>query len=120
MAEKIITLNRPNFLASEVGLRTVTYTFAKTFATAVTENGRKIIKAGTIYPANDATAVGIVFQDVDITDGDRPEALMVAGHYYSDKLSASPASAVTTAFVAKGLYGEVSPTVTVPADGLLD
>ena len=46
MAEKIITLNRPNFLASEVGLRTVTYTFASTFATAVTENGRKIIKAG--------------------------------------------------------------------------
>lgn len=120
MAEQIITLNRPNFLASEVGLRTVTYTFASTYSGAVTENGRKIIKAGSIYPTNDASAVGIVFQDVDVTDGNKVEALMVSGHYYSDKLPVSPATATVTAFTGKGLYGEVEPTTTVPADGLLD
>ena len=117
MAERI--LNRPNFLASEVGLRTVTYTFADTYAGVVTEDGRKIIKAGSIYPSNDASAVGIVFQDVDVTNGAKVEALMVAGHFYSDKLPVSPASAVVTAFASKGLYGEVSPTIVPPADGII-
>lgn len=113
------TLNRPNFLASEVGLRTVTYTFSKDYAGAVVENGRKIIKAGSVYPTNDASAVGIVFQDVDITNGDKVEALMVAGHYLSDKLPVSPASGAVTTLAGKGLFGEVSPTITVPADGTL-
>lgn len=120
MAEKIITLNRPNFLASEVGLRTVTYTLHLDATNGTEEGSRIYIKAGTIYPKNDATAVGIVFQDIDVTDGDAVGALMVAGHYYSDKLAKSISSEATTAFVAKGLFGEVSPTVTVPADGLLD
>ena len=117
MAE--IVLNRPNFLASEVSLRTVTYTFASSYAGYVTENGRKIIKAGSIYPTNDASAVGIVFQDVDITDGDKVEALMVAGHYYSDKLPVAPDTTAKTALAGKGLYGEVSPTITVPSDGTI-
>ena len=44
---------------------------AKNFAGAVTENGRKIVKAGTLYPRNDASAIGIVWADYDVTDGDR-------------------------------------------------
>ena len=45
MNETTVILNRPNFLASEVGLRLVTYTMAQDNGQAVTENGRKIIKA---------------------------------------------------------------------------
>lgn len=120
MAYKTHTLNRPNFLASEVGLRTITYTFASSFAGVVTENGRKIIKAGTIYPANDATAKGIVFQDVDVTDGDKSEALMVGGVYLADKLSATVSATAKQVFQAQGLFEQASPAVVVPNDGLLD
>lgn len=112
-------LNRPNFLASEVGLRTITYTFAQSTVGVVEENGRKIIKAGTIYPANDGTAKGIVFQDVDVTDGDKSEALMVGGVYLADKLSAVVSSSALAVFQAQGLFAQESPVVEVPADGLL-
>lgn len=118
MAETTYILNRPNFLASEVGLRTVTCTFAKSTAGAVMENGRKILKAGMVYPLNDATAKGIIFQDVDVTDGDRPGSLMVAGHYYDDKLVAPTNVNAKPVFQAQGLFMDAkAPTVTVPLDG---
>ena len=47
---------------------------------AVKENGKSIIKAGTPFPANDATAVGIVFNDYDVTHGDQNGAILVRGH----------------------------------------
>lgn len=117
MAQTEVLLNHPNFLASEVGLRTITYTFSKSKGTL--ENGRQIIPAGTIYPANDGTAVGIVFQDVDVTDGDAVAALMVGGVYLADKLSATVAEAAKAVFVAKGLFEQESPSVVLPSDGLL-
>lgn len=119
MAEKTIILNRPNFLASEEGLVPITYTFAGTFATPVIEDGRKYIKAGTIYPANDATAKGIVFEDVDITEGDKPGALMIAGRYLTDRLSATVDAKALAVFQAQGLFAQENPTNTLPSDGTL-
>lgn len=110
MAEIIV--NRPNFLASEVGLRLVSTTARTGSALVTTENGRKIIKAGTVYPSNDASAQGIIFQDVDVTDGDAAAPLMVAGYYYSDKISAD--STAVEALKGKGLFGENEPKVTRP------
>lgn len=66
------------------------HTFLKNDAAATTVNGRKIIKAGTIYPANDATAVGVVFQDIDVTDGDAAGALLVHGFIDASKIPAEP------------------------------
>lgn len=65
------------------------YRFLKDDSTATEEGGRKIIKAGTVYPANDATAVGIVFYDVDVTDGDSMGALLVHGFLNKNKLPAA-------------------------------
>ena len=110
MAEIIV--NRPNFLASEVSLRLVSTTARTGSALVTTENGRKIIKAGTVYPSNDASAQGIIFQDVDVTDGDAAAPLMVAGHYYSDKVSID--STAVEALKGKGLFGEKEPTTTRP------
>lgn len=101
MAVKTVIVGRPNFLASEVGLRTITHTFDAESALKVVEDGRAIIKAGTIYPANDATAKGIVFQDVDVTEGDEVGALMVGGVYYNGRLN------VTVSEAAKGVFGEI-------------
>ena len=56
--------------------------FAQEFASndprIVTENGHKVVKAGTIWPANDATAQGVVFQDVIVDDGGVGSVLTIA------------------------------------------
>lgn len=57
----------------------VAHTFKKDDAAAVQQDGRKIIKAGTIYPANDNTAIGVVWADYDVTDGDRTGSLLIHG-----------------------------------------
>ncbi len=71
-------------------------------------NGRKIVKSGTIYPANDGTAIGIVFNDVDVTDGDNVGALMAHGNVLKGRLAAingaEVSSAAITALEAKGIY----------------
>ena len=48
----------------------VAHTFKKDDAAAVTQDGRKIVKAGTLYPSNDSSAIGIVWADYDVTDGE--------------------------------------------------
>lgn len=60
----------------------------------VQENGRFIVKAGTVYPSNDNKAQGLIFQDYDVTDGDVTAALMIHGFVRGDRL---PANIETTA-----------------------
>ena len=119
-------ISSPNFLASEVGLRTVTYTFDASNENVTTEkdtNGctHKIIKAGTIYPKNDATVKGIVFTDVDVTSGNRPGSLMVAGRVLKEAtlsagVKAEPSATAIPVLQAQGLYVETTPKTTSPAD----
>lgn len=52
----------------------------------VSENGRFIIKAGTVYPANDPTAIGLVMQDYDVTDSDASMAIIIHGFVRADRL----------------------------------
>lgn len=65
----------------------VAQVFEKGHALAVTTpEGRKIIKAGTPYPSNDANAIGLVFNDLDVTDGDRTGAILIHGFVATAKL----------------------------------
>lgn len=64
---------------------------------AVLEDGRYVVKAGTIYPANDATAKGVVLNDYDVTDGDQMMAVVVHGFIKQAALPAEPAAAAVTA-----------------------
>lgn len=66
----------------------------KDSALAVTVEGRKIVKAGTLFPANDATAIGVVLNDQDVTDGDKMAAVVIHGFVLKAKLPAAPAEAV--------------------------
>ena len=75
----------------------VAHTFLKGDAAAATVDGRKIIKAGTVYPANDATAKGIVWADYDVTDGDVTGALIIHGFVKTAALPAAPAEAAKAA-----------------------
>lgn len=55
----------------------VAHTFHTSDGTDV--DGKKIVKAGTVYPANDDTAQGVVWADYDVTNGDVTGALIVHG-----------------------------------------
>lgn len=80
-----------NILESEIGLVTKTYEGTQTIA--VTEDGKKVIKAGTAYPSNDNKAIGVVFEDVDITDDvKRPISVIVAGRVKKDLVTVSEAA----------------------------
>lgn len=53
----------------------------------VTEVGTaKYVKAGTVYPKDDESAVGIVYEDVDVTNGEAPGSVVTAGTVYEDLL----------------------------------
>jgi hypothetical protein len=55
----------------------------------VGEDGRKVVPAGTVYPANDATAQGILLNDVDVTEGPQPGALIVEAYVIEERLPAA-------------------------------
>lgn len=74
----------PGFFLAHEECERKTRQIAQTDATTV--NGRKYVKAGTVYPANDATAVGIVYEDVDVTTGDMPGSVVLKGVVYEDRL----------------------------------
>lgn len=101
----------PAFLASEVGLRQIAYEFSNSGLSADDE-GRIIIEGGTVYPSNDGDAVGIVFEDVDVTDGNFAGSLIVAGYIYENRLPDDVEDTAKAVLNAKGLYFEDAPSVT--------
>lgn len=60
-----------------------------------------IVKAGTVIPANDATAVGIVFHDTEVG---QPMSVIVEGHVYEDRLLAEVTAEAKTALKNIGFY----------------
>lgn len=50
-------------------------------------DGTKIVKMGTAYPANDGTAEGIVYEDIDVTSGNMPGSVVTKGIVYEDRLA---------------------------------
>lgn len=92
-----------NILASEVGLILKTREGSQDIATE--EDGYLVIKAGTVFPSNDANAEGIVFEDVDITDDvTRPISVIIAGRVIEDNLPVAISEEAKAALVANGLY----------------
>ena len=53
-------------------------------------NGRRILKGGTIYPSNNASAQGVVLQDYDLTDNEQNIAIIIAGDIKSGALPEAP------------------------------
>jgi len=45
-----------------------------------------ILPAGSIFPANDHTAVGVTINSVDVSKGPRPVGVIVEGHILRDRL----------------------------------
>lgn len=109
--KKTVYTNRPNWLGSEVALVTKPFTLKKSFDTGLeTVNGRKIVKSGTIITT---PYKGLLFGDVDITDGDQIASVMIGGRYIDSKLPVS-ASANATEFASQGLFAIEEGSVTRP------
>ena len=73
-----------NWLAS-ADFQTFTYQIPESLG-EVQDDGRKIVPSGTVFPANDATAIGIVFNDVDVTHGDEVGSVLVEGWVIEERL----------------------------------
>lgn len=88
------------------------------FAGAVTENGRKIVQAGTpltgdltnrsaAFTAADANnAVGVLLHDVDVTDSDGNGTLLIWGFVNLNRVDDTP-KALLTKEVQTALAGKV-------------
>ena len=107
--EKGRGFNAGYFLESEVGVVRKTYTIPTSEGKAVGD--RKIVPAGTVI-----TGKGIVYEDVDVTTGDMPGSLVVAGRVYKTRLPSESQEAVAT--LAETLKGitviDAVPAVTRP------
>lgn len=82
-------------------------------------DGAKCVPMGAFYPANNsATVEGIVYEDVDVTNGDMPGSVVLSGVVYLDRLPAAPESGVQSALAAKGFtFVTAAPVVTRPDFG---
>lgn len=92
--KKVDYASTKNILAMPDHYVAIARKLEKDSALAVTEEGRKIVKAGTIFPANDATAIGVILNDYDVTDGDQQAAVVIHGFVLEAKLPAAPAGTV--------------------------
>ena len=91
---------------------------AKNFAGAVTENGRKIVKAGTpltgdltvrdtaFTAAGADNAVGVLLHDVDVTDTDANCSLLIWGFVNLNRIDSTTAAKINTG-VKTALAGKV-------------
>lgn len=114
MKVKNITISRPNFLGSEVGLVSKTITVPASQSTGVVdENDRKVVVAGTYFTA---PYKGLLLADIDITDGDAIAPLMVAGYYIDEKLPTSVAGSASD-LQKQGLFAIKEGDVTRPDFG---
>lgn len=92
-----------------------------------TEEGGKYIPAGTAYPSNDGNAIGLAYEDVDVTVGNMPGSVITGGNVtvYEDRLAVTGAnySSVTLKDLVspkdQGWYesdGQLEPTYTLSTD----
>ena len=86
----------PTILQFPDDCRSYAHTFNPDDAAAVTVAGRKIVKAGTVYPKNDATAKGVVLNTIDVTDGAQSGAIMYAGAVNKSRLPEAIAAEAAT------------------------
>lgn len=79
------------FLAHEECVRE-TRQFAQNSALVVTaDNGGKYVPMGTAYPTNDGNAIGITYEDVDVTSGNMPGSVVTKGVVIEGRLAVTGA-----------------------------
>ena len=102
------------FLDHEECVRKTTEIPATLATTAA--DGSKYVPMGTIFPANGSTAVGIVYEDVDVTSGNMPGSVVYKGRVIEDRLPVTLDSDAKTALEAAGFVFVEESSVTRPED----
>lgn len=76
------------FLVEDENCLRLTKEVSASSALVVTDAyGAKHVPMGTAYPTNDSYAVGILYEDVDVTTGDMPGSVVMSGVVYEDRLA---------------------------------
>lgn len=83
---KVTPWSEKNILASAKNVVSKTTLYTQAGAPAANANGRRIYLAGSAFPANDATGIGVVPYDIDVTDGDTEGPRYVEAWLDGDKL----------------------------------
>ena len=102
------------FLVDDEACLRETTTVGANHAQKVTRNGRSIVPAGAVIPANGSTAKGILYEDIDVTDGDAMGSIVTRGVIYGDRLPAALESDAATALTGIKVITN-APTVFRPA-----
>ena len=104
----------PGFFLAEAECARETATIMANHAQVVTlADGSKIVPAGAVIPANAAGAKGILYEDVEVTNGDAAGSIVTRGKVYADRLPAALVSAAATALTGITVVSTV-PAVTRP------
>lgn len=74
------------FLANNEDCTRETREFSQSNA-ITTEYGGKYVPMGSAYPSNDSNAIGITYEDVDVTNGNMPGSVVTKGEVYEDRLA---------------------------------
>ncbi|MBQ8087144.1 MAG: hypothetical protein IJ234_01815 [Clostridia bacterium] len=111
------TFQAGHFLVDDENCTRLTGTVSANHAQVITrEDGLKYVPAGAVIPANDGTAVGILYEDTDVTNGDAPCSVVTAGEVYADRLPTAPAGDAITAMTDIA-FTAASPAITRPDFG---
>lgn len=106
--------NAGHFLVDDETCVRQTMTIAANHSQVVTrDDGRKVVPAGAVIPSNDGNAKGILFEDIDVTEGAMPGSVVVEGTVYEDKLPAAIESAAEAVLTGITVI-TTSPAITRP------
>lgn len=86
LSESKGAFNAGFFLAHEECVRETRTMPASGDLVTTTDDGAKYIKMGLAYPSNDGNAIGIVYEDVDVSTGAMPGSVVTKGLVVEDRL----------------------------------
>ncbi len=86
------TSSQINFMASEKFVSFTESIDSTNYNVQTDENGRKYVPAGTVYPTNDAKAIGVTIDDVYVDHNPALVGVIRAGWLLQDKLPVAPTS----------------------------
>lgn len=72
-------------------------TISNSHAQVETRGERKVVPAGAVIPSNNGNAVGILYEDIDVTEGPKMGSIVVEGTVFEDKLPAAIEAAAESA-----------------------
>ena len=95
-----VNVSQINFLASSKFVSFTDKVDATNYNVQTDALGHKVIPAGTVCPTNDASAPGVTFEEVDVSNGPQPVPVIREGWLLGMRLPVLPSAAAVTAMPA--------------------